>query len=471
MKKIAYLSFIVSLSVGLFFSNVYAIDSATDQEIQRLIAESLYEESLQLETHKAEKRIIENWPTSQPDGAQAVEFSWFSDIFNTYLWRDTTKNIWVKIDPLGEKVFVCRLNFFIYQEGMFQLNDRSTTIVAITDSSNSSLCEYISEPSIYKLSVSSSYEDKVNLNQEFKLYFDTSLTTPKETSPYISITAAESSLLEKDSDALFSWAEETYPALFPANGEASKTSGKWYYRSYTVSNNRQRASNYTDTHYVGTNTENSTIAYMLGDKHLVSAGVLLELMKNAGITPGTLSCYPGVHQKEVCGVAHSTEAYTVRGCMSTQEWGSRSYCQVQKCEPGYHVVAGISCSEGEEEDEPEPEPTPECTSGQSETVSCSISNGFGSKTRSCSSSGNWGSYGSCYVSSCNSGYAISGNSCVATATPSPAPTPTTSTGIYGVCSYKHLDQEGYNYGVWYSFVGRTAHRSPHYITPKIFTNC
>jgi len=54
-----------------------------------------------------------------------------------------------------------------------------------------------------------------------------------------------------------------------------------------------------------------------------------------------------------------------------------------------------------------------CSSGQTGTRGCTITNGTGSQTRSCTSSGNWGSWGSCTVVSCNSGYHKSGSSCVA----------------------------------------------------------
>lgn len=47
----------------------------------------------------------------------------------------------------------------------------------------------------------------------------------------------------------------------------------------------------------------------------------------------------------------------------------------------------------------------------STTQSCSITNGTGSQSRTCNS-GVWSSYGTCTFVSCNSGYQISGNSCV-----------------------------------------------------------
>jgi hypothetical protein len=54
-----------------------------------------------------------------------------------------------------------------------------------------------------------------------------------------------------------------------------------------------------------------------------------------------------------------------------------------------------------------------CTPNSTSTTSCTVTNGTGQKTRACSSDGSsWGNYGSCQVTSCNSGYHQSGNSCI-----------------------------------------------------------
>jgi len=57
-------------------------------------------------------------------------------------------------------------------------------------------------------------------------------------------------------------------------------------------------------------------------------------------------------------------------------------------------------------------PTVATCSG-STTASCTISNGTGSQSRTCTD-GNWSGFGTCTVTSCNSGYTQSGNTCVVT---------------------------------------------------------
>ncbi|MCB1144354.1 MAG: hypothetical protein KDK54_19025 [Leptospiraceae bacterium] len=85
---------------------------------------------------------------------------------------------------------------------------------------------------------------------------------------------------------------------------------------------------------------------------------------------------------------------------STSSWNS---CMVSTCDSGYHssnntcVKDSLSCGISEHE---------ENGSCISNTNSCSISNGTGQQT--------WanGAWGICQVVSCNSGYQISGNSCI-----------------------------------------------------------
>ena len=58
----------------------------------------------------------------------------------------------------------------------------------------------------------------------------------------------------------------------------------------------------------------------------------------------------------------------------------------------------------------------ECQSGVVDTLSCSIANGVASKTKTCDSQGFWGDYGSCQLSSCSAGYTKSGNACTSNRT-------------------------------------------------------
>ena len=81
---------------------------------------------------------------------------------------------------------------------------------------------------------------------------------------------------------------------------------------------------------------------------------------------------------------------------SSGSWSSWGSCTVSSCNSGYQI-SGNTCV------------AMTCEGSSSQT--CSISNGQGLQTRTCNA-GLWSSWGSCTVSSCNSGYQISGNTCV-----------------------------------------------------------
>ncbi|MGY4884114.1 MAG: DUF7107 domain-containing protein [Nanobdellota archaeon] len=95
-----------------------------------------------------------------------------------------------------------------------------------------------------------------------------------------------------------------------------------------------------------------------------------------------------------CSIVNG-EGIKSRTC-SNGEWSSWGECIIQSCESGYQK-SGSSC-------------VLTTCSGYS-TRSCSITNGEGLQSRTCSN-GEWSSWGTCTLNSCNSGYKISGNSCV-----------------------------------------------------------
>ncbi|HLP86501.1 MAG TPA: right-handed parallel beta-helix repeat-containing protein [Candidatus Paceibacterota bacterium] len=100
----------------------------------------------------------------------------------------------------------------------------------------------------------------------------------------------------------------------------------------------------------------------------------------------------------------STQSCTISNGTGTQSrtcnsgtWSSYGPCTVSSCNSGYQI-SGNACVA--------------TTCSGSSTQSCTITNGTGTQSRTCTN-GTWSSYGTCTVSSCNSGYQISGNACVA----------------------------------------------------------
>jgi len=104
-----------------------------------------------------------------------------------------------------------------------------------------------------------------------------------------------------------------------------------------------------------------------------------------------------------CTVANGTGSQS-RTC-TLGAWSAYGNCDVSSCNTGYQI-SGNSCVAVV---------TPQTCTG-SATQSCTIANGTGSQSRTCTL-GAWSTYGNCDVSSCNTGYQISGNSCVSSVTP------------------------------------------------------
>ena len=109
-----------------------------------------------------------------------------------------------------------------------------------------------------------------------------------------------------------------------------------------------------------------------------------------------------------CGTCSSTQTCTLAGVcistlnntnISTLNTTKASYCGDKVCN-GAETCSSCPADCGT---------CPSTCSGNS-TLSCSIANGFGVQNRTCNS-GTW-STSMCYVTSCTSGYFISGNTCV-----------------------------------------------------------
>lgn len=123
----------------------------------------------------------------------------------------------------------------------------------------------------------------------------------------------------------------------------------------------------------------------------LSSSEISSLYNSFNFTP-SVSCSGSSTQS--CLISNGTGIQS-RTC-SSGVWSSYGACTVSTCSSGYQI-SGNSCI------------TTTCSGSPSQ--SCSISNGTGTQSRTCNL-GTWSSYGSCAVSSCNTGYQISGNTCV-----------------------------------------------------------
>ena len=64
-------------------------------------------------------------------------------------------------------------------------------------------------------------------------------------------------------------------------------------------------------------------------------------------------------------------------------------CSIQ-CQAGYYLSNGV-CKQ-------------DCAPNATSSQACAVANGTGTQSRTCSASGQWGTFGSCVLSSCNAGY-------------------------------------------------------------------
>ena len=131
---------------------------------------------------------------------------------------------------------------------------------------------------------------------------------------------------------------------------------------------------------------------------------------NSGFTVSGNSCVPitltcsGSNTESCTTAAFAVTASRTRTCdNSTGEWSAPyGECIPTACNVGYHIENNTCVIDT----------VSNCTG--SSTEACGINFGSGSRAHSCNTAtGVWGApYGNCTVVSCNSGYKISGNSCV-----------------------------------------------------------
>lgn len=212
MKKI-----ILSIAGFIFYaftSQAYAI---TDKELYRNLYESINKKNQGQEVYKLIARKSTNWPNSQPSSASSAEFSWFDEKFNIYLWRDGSNNIWVKVEPIGSKAFICGGSFDVFQNGTFRLDDDGSSIVKLESQDGTSICEDVLGASIYKLTVWSFLSDRADFTKPFELFYNGDASEDREFSINFNTNIATDDNLNK-SNILFDFAEKNYPQFFSPSG-------------------------------------------------------------------------------------------------------------------------------------------------------------------------------------------------------------------------------------------------------------
>ena len=123
---------------------------------------------------------VSPWPSSPPNNAISAIFSWFSDPFMIYTWREAG-NTWVQIVPQnGSRPLICSSFFTIVQNAI-----RFDTVKLETISGDSQ-CDYVLITSIFRFTQWSFNTAKADLNQAFTLIYDGgtlhSLNLPRDSS-------------------------------------------------------------------------------------------------------------------------------------------------------------------------------------------------------------------------------------------------------------------------------------------------
>ncbi len=126
-------------------------------------------------------------------------------------------------------------------------------------------------------------------------------------------------------------------------------------------------------------------------------------------TCALVSCNAGYQPSGNACVALSCSGNSSQACSITNGQGSQSRTCNLGAWSGWGTCALVSCNAGYQ---PSGNTCIALTCEGASTQSCAITNGQGSQSRTCTL-GTWSGWGSCSLVSCNSGYQVSGNTCVA----------------------------------------------------------
>ncbi len=106
------------------------------------------------------------WPSSPPNNAISAIFSWFSDPFMIYIWREGG-DTWVQIVPQkGSRPFICSSGFTMVQNAIQFDTVKLETINGDTQ------CNDVLDKSIFRFTQWSFNTTKADLNRAFTLFYD-----------------------------------------------------------------------------------------------------------------------------------------------------------------------------------------------------------------------------------------------------------------------------------------------------------
>jgi len=148
----------------------------SSDEVTKLITKYKERENkLKIRAIQAEQLILDGpisldlypakfWPISRPSTAIKARLSWFDAEFDMFLWVENDE-YWAEVVPISGEPFVCGAGFSVKQDGLVYDDIKLERVTG------SSLCGYITENEIIKLTQWSFVTELVDFSLKFTLLF------------------------------------------------------------------------------------------------------------------------------------------------------------------------------------------------------------------------------------------------------------------------------------------------------------
>ena len=160
MKKSLYL--LVGFCFLVIAYSPAVSDTKADEQAYRENAKSINEIRSKSENVKQQQVTF---PGTHPSDAISDTWSWFTDAFNVYVWRESGY-VWIEIEPLSGYPFICSGSFVIILGGI------QYDTVRLENVSGSSQCGDVYVSSIFWFTQWSFYDNPADLNQAFTILYD-----------------------------------------------------------------------------------------------------------------------------------------------------------------------------------------------------------------------------------------------------------------------------------------------------------